>query len=464
MRRGNPAILRVKFQGDLEFCKVLGPHFALTKAMTRSRALFPLLTFALLNLGTASVQALTGVRPPMSAQPMNLQGQASLAALAKEAPQTQIPTIHAKREAQILEQVHAVFHESWRLLIGSSEGSGLSIFKSMANSLKQPTNFRDPRALSCRSPRAASQRLSWLEIDKSNLKQKSAFCGRNFNSIKVSAELKWIKPDQLQIIAYPQEFAQVVGDSVSLLNPVLNCRMLISHVSSEAGAHLEALNCSGFAASIGRSQHVAYREFKYSASGPVTLSVKADRYENLVQRKLCDGTEPCLVLYVPRSGNIKISEDHRTKEAPQAPIVQSTMPAWLSPPMASNASAQPPGNLAQVQGQQRATPAQPADGAIPLATAGLVSGPIPLDSEVQANAETQRTGVTIGAPPVENPQTNQELTENAESKDDKVNAAVPVLNPSHPPAEGNNENQQISAQENVASDVQPANFSGPSIR
>jgi len=226
-----------------------------------------------------------------------------------QAAQTQVPTPKAHREQLILEQAHQVFTESWRLLIGANESSGLSLFKASARVLSTAEN-------DLAGAQKCQIKTGYL-IQKNKITLSNVTCDKA-QSQTLAAELTWQTNELLTFAAWPNQFPTAVGDSVSILNPKLECQMRVNVGRTESAAKLIAMNCTGLSQSIGRSQHVAYKEFKYSTKADQLLTVQADRYENLVQRMLCDGESPCLQLQVPNKGIIGVIEDRRKKEVVEA--------------------------------------------------------------------------------------------------------------------------------------------------
>ena len=213
----------------------------------------------------------------------------------------------AHREQLILEQAHQVFAESWRLLIGVSEGSGLSLFKASARVLSGSENemtFNLNKAGRCVVKTV-------YQVQKNILRLSNVSCQGGVPRYEPASILTWDSSTQLSLVAWPAQFPTSVGDSVSILNPKLECQMKVQLGKVESTVKLVAMKCQGLSQSIGRSQHVAYKEFNYSTEADQLLTVQADKYENLVQRLLCESNEPCLQLHVPRTGKIGVLEDRR---------------------------------------------------------------------------------------------------------------------------------------------------------
>jgi hypothetical protein len=357
-----------------------------------------------------------------------------------------------KREQLILEQAHQVFSESWRLMIGAQEGSGLSLFKATANILKNTnlnTNLQMSEQPQCSKP------ATYRTIGSAA----SVFRGKK-DSCSEAATLVWKNKDTLMFTAWPAQFPEAVGGSVSLLNQQLQCRMQVSLGLSDSSAKLIAMECKNLMQSIGRSQHLAYRVFAYNSRGSQILSVAADRFENLVDRMLCDGPKACLQLRVPAQGNVSFLEDHRLKMASVSKNQRQENLPFNNPQPRPVPVAPVP--LPQVNAQANPLPSSGANETVPeMQNFGFVGrGLAP-----QAAQQAANPGTAVLPTPVTEFHTNEQINAQAISPEEQAQQRQ-AEQEAHDQAliQQANQNQLQSAEENVAGDVGDTGPSAPTIR
>lgn len=202
-------------------------------------------------------------------------------------------------------EIHRIFSESWRVLIGDGTESPNSALKVLAAKLTQQKNGE---VLSVKTQLDGSEQMKLVKKFE-----------QAHTEVHIATWL-WSKDkSSFELTVSPNQLTEGFGESLSMLNLQVKCKAWLSESKK-----ISKLSCENLGYGLSRTTHVLFSKFEYNTEADNILIVEADRYENLFHKIGCSSKEACLKMQVPVLGQIKIVDNR--KEASEKKSVETLVP------------------------------------------------------------------------------------------------------------------------------------------
>jgi hypothetical protein len=212
-------------------------------------------------------------------------------------------------------EMHRIFSESWRLMIGNGEHLSNSAMKLLATKIENAKFEKTNQGLLACKQNHDVLRQQEIANQETLLQMFKSECRAQVEY--PIATWTWNKKmNEMSFEANPNQLTAGIGESLSMLNAVIKCKIKLSDSDK-----ISKMSCENLGQGLSRTTHIKMSQFEYDINAENILVVEADRYENLFQKVGCDAKDSCLKMKVPALGMIKIVENRKMAKLVVLPTV-----------------------------------------------------------------------------------------------------------------------------------------------